>query len=79
VDANGGVCLLIGDCTEVKGKITAGRIKKVKGCPIGAVKLTSVLPFVFGMPSPMFDRRDVPMIVLNTIEKLVNKIRHGAF
>jgi uncharacterized protein (DUF362 family) len=79
VDADGGVCLLIGDCTEVKGKITAGRIKKVKGCPIGAVKLTSVLPFVFGMPSPMFDRRDVPMIVLNTIEKVVNKIRHGAF
>ncbi len=79
VDADGGVCLLIGDCTEVKGTIRAKRIKRVKGCPIGAVKLTSVLPFVFGMPSPMFDPRDVPLIALNTIEKIVNKARHGAF
>jgi uncharacterized protein (DUF362 family) len=79
VDANGGVCLLIGDCTEVKGTIKAKRIKRVKGCPIGAVKLTSVLPFVFGMPSPLFDPRDVPLVVLNSIEKLVNKVRHRAF
>ena len=79
VDANGGVCLLIGDCTEVKGTINAGRIKRVKGCPIGAVQLTAVLPFVFGMPSPLFDPRDVPLVVLNTIEKVVNKVRHWAF
>jgi hypothetical protein len=51
----------------------------VKGCPIGAVQLTGVLPFVFGMPSPFFDLRDVPLIVFNTIEKFVNKVRHGAF
>ena len=79
VDAGSGVCLLIGDCTEVKGTIKAGRVKRVKGCPIGAAKLTSVLPFLFGMPSPFFDARDVPLVVLNTIEKLVNKARHGAF
>ena len=78
VDAGEGVCLLIGDCTEVKGTIRARKIKKVKGCPIGAVKLTSVLPFVFGMSSPMFDIRDVPLVVLNTIEKTLNKVRHGA-
>jgi hypothetical protein len=79
VNAKGGVCLLIGDCTEVKGTITAKRTKRVKGCPIGAVQLTGVLPFVFGMPSPFFDLRDVPLIVFNTIEKFVNKVRHGAF
>jgi uncharacterized protein (DUF362 family) len=79
VDAGKGVCLLIGDCTEVKGIIKAGRIKRVKGCPIGAVQLTSVLPFTFGMPSPLLDARDVPLVVINTIEKLVNKVRHGAF
>jgi hypothetical protein len=63
VDAGGGVCLLIGDCTEVKGTIrNASKIKKVKGCPIGAVKLTGVLPFLYGMPSPMLDTRDVPLI-----------------
>ena len=79
VDAGNGVCMLIGDCTEVKGNIRAGRIKKVKGCPIGAVQLTSVLPFVFGMPSPLLDPRDVPLVVFNTIEKFVNKVRNRAF
>ncbi len=79
VDAGSGVCLLIGDCTEVKGNIKAGRIKKVKGCPIGAVQLTSVLPSVFGMPSPLFDLRDVPLVVLNTIEKVLIKVKNRAF
>lgn len=79
VDARSGVCLLIGDCTEVKGAIRAGRIKRVKGCPIGAAQITTVLPFLFGMPSPMLDPRDVPLIVINSIEKFVNKVRHGAF
>ena len=51
----------------------------LKGCPLGAVKLTSVMPFLFGMPSPMLDTRDVPLTVINTIEKILNKVRHGAF
>jgi len=79
VDANDGTCLLVGDCTEVKGTIRAKRIKRVKGCPIGAVQLTSVLPFVFGMPSPLLDTRDVPLVILNSIAKFVNKVRHRAF
>lgn len=79
VDAGNGLCLLIGDCTEVSGTIRAGKVKRVKGCPIGAVKLTSVLPSAFGMPSPLFDMRDVPLVVLNTIEKVIEKARHGAF
>jgi hypothetical protein len=79
VDAGGGTCLLIGDCTEVKGKITARRIKRVKGCPLGAAAITGVLPFVFGMPSPFFDTRDIPLAVWNTIEKVVNKALHRAF
>ena len=80
VDAGGGVCLLLGDCTEVRGTIrNAKSIKRLKGCPLGAVKLTSVMPFLFGMPSPMLDTRDVPLTVINTIEKILNKVRHGAF
>jgi len=80
VDAKGGICLMIGDCTEVKGNIiNAKRIKHVKGCPIGAVKLAGILPFLYGMPSPMFDIRDVPLVVLNTIEKVLKKIRNRAF
>jgi hypothetical protein len=79
VDAGNGVCLLIGDCTEVKGTIKAGRVKRVKGCPIGAVQLTSVLPFTFDMPCPLFDVRDVPLVVLNTVEKIAAKVRNNAF
>lgn len=79
VDAGNGTCLLIGDCTEVKGTIRAGRTKRIKGCPIGAVQLTSVLPFIFGMPSPLLDPRDVPLVVINSIEKFVNKVRRRAF
>ena len=79
VDAGNGLCLLIGDCTEVRGNIRAGKIKRVKGCPIGAVQLTSVLPMAFGMPSPLFDVRDVPLVVLNSIVKFVNKAWHRAF
>ena len=79
VDAGNGVCLLIGDCTEVKGTIKAGRVKRVKGCPIGAVQLTSVLPFAFDMPCPLFDVRDVPLVVLNTVEKIAAKVRNNAF
>lgn len=79
VDAGSGVCLLIGDCTEVKGSIRAGRTRRVKGCPLGAVQLTSMLPFLFGMPSPLLDARDVPLVVINSIEKFVNKVRNRAF
>jgi len=79
VDAGSGTCLLIGDCTKVKGTIKAGRIKHVMGCPIGAVQLTSVLPFIFGMPSPLLDTRDVPLVIINTIQKFMHKVRNRAF
>ncbi len=80
VDAGGGVCLLIGSCTEVKGTVrNARRIKRVKGCPIGALKLTGVLPFLYGMPSPMFDRRDIANMIINSVERFFYKARYGAF
>ena len=79
VDAGSGTALLIGDCTEVKGNIRAGKVKKVKGCPIGAAKLTGALPFIFGMPSPLFDLKDTANIVVNSAEKLCHKIAKGAF
>ncbi|NMD40182.1 MAG: DUF362 domain-containing protein [Deltaproteobacteria bacterium] len=79
VDAGDGTCVLIGDCTEVRGNLRAKKVKRVKGCPIGAVQLTTVLPFTFDMPSPLFDPRDTPLVVLNTILKGAQKVLHGAF
>ena len=79
VDAGNGTALLIGDCTEVKGNIRAGKVKKVKGCPIGAVQLTGVLPFTFDMPSPLFDPKDGLNFVVNSAEKFCHKIANRAF
>jgi hypothetical protein len=79
VDAGNGTALLIGDCTEVKGNIRAKKVKHVKGCPIGAVQLTSVLPFTFGMPSPLLDIKDGINFVVNSAAKLCCKIKNGAF
>lgn len=79
VDAGDGVALLIGDCTEVKGTIKAGKVKRVKGCPIGAMQLTGVVPLTFGMPSPLFDIRDGWNFATNSVFKAWNKIVHRAF
>jgi uncharacterized protein (DUF362 family) len=79
VDAGDGVCLLIGDCTEVKGSIKARKVKKVKGCPIGAVQLTGILPLTFGMPTPLLDMRDAYNFTTNSVVKIWHKIIHGAF
>jgi uncharacterized protein (DUF362 family) len=79
VDAGSGTALLIGDCTEVKGNLKAAKVKRVKGCPIGAVQLTGVLPFVFGMPCPLFDIKDGVNFALNSAEKLCHKIANHAF
>jgi len=79
VDAGDGVALLIGDCTEVKGTIKAGKVKRVKGCPIGALQLTGVVPLTFGMPSPLFDIRDGWKFATNSVFKAWNKIVHRAF
>ncbi|MCD6570721.1 MAG: DUF362 domain-containing protein [Deltaproteobacteria bacterium] len=79
VDAGDGVALLIGDCTEVKGTIKARKIKRVKGCPIGALQLTGVVPLTFGMPTPLFDLRDGWNFVTKSVSKGWHKIIHGAF
>ncbi|MFH1434792.1 MAG: DUF362 domain-containing protein [Pseudomonadota bacterium] len=74
VNAGDGVALLLGDCTEVKGTIRARRVKRHGGCPPGVVELTGVLPFLFGMPSPLFDIRDGFKFVSNTIAKSLTRL-----
>jgi len=78
VDAGKGTALLLGDCTEVRGTIKAGKVKHFKGCPLGAVQLTGVIPFTFGMPSPLFDARDGWNFVTKSVQKGWNKLRNGA-
>ncbi len=79
VDAGNGYCILLGDCTEVTGTIKARKIKRIGGCPIGAVKGASLLPLYFGLPHPMLDLKNDFKMVLNTAEKVFNQIRYRAF
>ena len=79
VDAGNGTALLIGDCTEVKGTLKARKVRRVKGCPIGAVQLMGVLPFTFGMPSPLFDLRDDWNMATNMTAKIWHKTINRAF
>lgn len=68
--------MLLGDCTKVEGELVAGKIYRIKGCPIGVKKLMSRLPSVFGLSNPMFDPRDAMLFITNSIEKTLSIFRH---
>ncbi len=68
--------MLLGDCTKVEGELVAGKIYRIKGCPIGVKKLMSKLPSVFGLSNPMFDPRDAVLFITNSIEKTLSIFRH---
>jgi uncharacterized protein (DUF362 family) len=74
VDAGNGVALLIGTCTKVNGKITARKIRRVKGCPIGAKDLLMKLPFYFGLQSPMTDVADAIKFIFYSIDKFFRQL-----
>lgn len=61
--------MLVGTCTRVEGRLVAGRVRRVAGCPIGAKALLARLPFTFGMPSPLLDIRDAFLYVAYSIRK----------
>ncbi len=69
VDMPGCPVFLVGKCTRVTGRLNAGKVYRVKGCPIGARALFVKLPSVFKLPSPMFDVRDVALFIVNSVEK----------
>ena len=74
VDAGNGVALLIGTCTRVEGKIKAGRVRRIKGCPIGTKQLLIKLPFSFGLPSPMADIGDAIKFIYYAIDKIFRRL-----
>ena len=74
VDAGEGVALLVGDCTRVEGRITARKIKRVKGCPMGAKELFFVVPGAFGLPSPLMDLVDAVKFIVYSIDKFFRRL-----
>lgn len=77
VGAPGEDVLLIGDCTRVEGRLTARRVRRVKGCPVGTKGLLLALPLTFRLPSPMFDLRDAALFIwysaVSFIRRLLNR------
>jgi len=64
-----GPVLMLGDCTRVEGRLVAKKIVRMKGCPIGVKALFMKIPFLFGVPSPMFDTRDSVLFIYNSVVK----------
>ncbi len=68
--------LLIGDCTRVDGRVEAKKVHRVKGCPMGARDLFIKVPQVFGMPSPMLDRRDASLFIYHSAMKAMATLKN---
>lgn len=66
--------LLIGDCTKVTGKLEAGKVKHLKGCPIGTAMLLMGVPSFFKLPSPMTGLRDAGLFIYYLLRHLLRKI-----
>ncbi|HSV95312.1 MAG TPA: DUF362 domain-containing protein [Spirochaetota bacterium] len=69
VDMPDGPVLFIGTCTRVEGTLNAKKIRRVNGCPMGAKDLMLSVPFLFGLPNPVLDLRDLAPLALNIVQK----------
>ena len=68
--------LLIGTCTRVEGRLEAKKVYRVKGCPMGAKDLFIKVPMIFGLPSPMLDKRDAALFITNSVVKGLNILKN---
>ena len=66
--------VLVGDCTRVEGKLEAGRVKRLGGCPIGTSRLLFGFPRVFKLPSPTADVNAAILFIFFTIRHLLKKL-----
>jgi uncharacterized protein (DUF362 family) len=73
VDAADGTALLVGSCTSVEGDLKAARVRRIRGCPVGARQLLLSMPAVFGMPNPLLSPRDVALFLWFCLEQLASR------
>lgn len=71
-----GPAVLVGDCTEVKGELKARKIRRIKGCPIGTMRLLFDIPRLFEMPTPLADSRDATKFIYNSVAKQIHRTRN---
>lgn len=61
---------LIGSCAGVSGKLEAGKIIRIKGCPVKVKDLMLFLLYQFKMKSPAFDMMNMLKLIYFSIIKL---------
>jgi uncharacterized protein (DUF362 family) len=71
-----GPAVLVGDCTEVKGKLRAKKVKRIKGCPIGTMALFFHVPRLFGLPTPLTDPRAGAQFVYNAAARELHRAKN---
>jgi uncharacterized protein (DUF362 family) len=79
VEVPDGPAVLVGDCTEVRGRLKAKKVKRIKGCPIGTMALFYDVPRLFGLPTPMLDPREAAKFVYNSVAKGFYRTRNSLF
>jgi uncharacterized protein (DUF362 family) len=60
---------LIGDCAGVGGRFEAGKVLRFKGCPTKVKDLMILLLFHFNLKSPVFDKRNLALLIYHSIVK----------
>jgi len=52
VDGQGETILLVGNCTQIRGRVQ-GRTRRIRGCPVGIPVFTLLAPHYLGIRSPL--------------------------
>ncbi len=71
VDVGNGIAVLVGNCTRVIGSLKAGKIRRIKGCPLGTKHLLFWLPIYFGLPTPWLSLRDAFLFLYFSADKVI--------
>jgi len=58
---------LIGTCSGVEGRIEAGKIFRIKGCPPKVANLSVTLLHKFGIRSPAFELRNIAKVARHSV------------
>lgn len=65
---------LIGSCAGVSGELQAGKVIRIKGCPVKVADLMFFLLPRFGIKSPAWDIRNTVLFIYHSIVKLLMQL-----
>jgi hypothetical protein len=65
---------MVGTCAGVSGRLEAGRVIHMKGCPVKVADLMIFGLRHFKMKSPAWDMRNFPLLIYHSLAKLFMQI-----